>query len=118
MGTAQEATEIEIDPARVAEWLEQDPTLQVIDVRELYEREAGYVEGSRHVALTELQAQQGSFERERPMVFYCRLGARSDMAAQAFRQAGFEAYSMSGGLQRWAHEGLPLSPAGGHVANH
>ncbi len=52
------------------------------------------------------------------MVFYCRVGARSDMAAQAFRASGFEAYSMSGGLLRWAGEGRALAPEGGHVAEH
>ena len=57
-------------------------------------------------------------DRERPVVFYCRVGARSEMAAQAFRGAGFEAYSMRGGLQRWAQEGHPLSPEGGEGADH
>ncbi len=40
------------------------------------------------------------------------------MAAQAFRASGFQAHSMSGGLVRWAQEGHPLSPEGGHVADH
>jgi rhodanese-related sulfurtransferase len=40
------------------------------------------------------------------------------MAAQAFRASGYEAYSMNGGLRRWAEEGLPLSPEGGAVADH
>jgi rhodanese-related sulfurtransferase len=40
------------------------------------------------------------------------------MAAKAYRTAGFEAYSMSGGLLRWDREGRPLSPAGGRVAEH
>ena len=52
------------------------------------------------------------------MVFYCRVGARSAMAMQAFRAAGYEAYSLSGGLVRWAGERRPLSPEGGSVADH
>ena len=40
------------------------------------------------------------------------------MAAQALRAAGFEAYSMQGGLVRWADEGRPLSPEDGYVADH
>jgi hypothetical protein len=40
------------------------------------------------------------------------------MAAQAFRASGYEAYSMSGGLVRWASEGRALSPQSGHVAEH
>jgi len=40
------------------------------------------------------------------------------MAAQAFRGAGFEAYSMTGGLVRWAQEQRALSPEDGYVADH
>jgi rhodanese-related sulfurtransferase len=112
------ATDIDVDPAQVAEWLAEDPALQVIDVREVYEREAGHIADTRHIELVSLTAAAATVERERPVVFYCRVGARSQMAAQAFRASGYEAYSMTGGLRRWADEGRPLSPEGGSVADH
>jgi rhodanese-related sulfurtransferase len=118
MSAAPETSETDVAPPRVADWLLQDPGLQLIDVREPYERDAGHIEGSLHIGLLELSSQASTIERERPVVFYCRVGARSEMAAQAFRAAGFTAHSMSGGLQRWAKEGRPLSPEGGHVADH
>jgi rhodanese-related sulfurtransferase len=111
-------TDIEIDPARVAEWIAEDPAPQVIDVREVYEREAGHIADTRHIELNKLSAEASTVERERPVVFYCRVGARSTMAAQAFRASGYEAYSMTGGLRRWADEGGPLAPEGGSVAEH
>lgn len=91
---------------------------QVIDVRELYEREAGHVPGTRHIELERLASQATTIDRDRPVIFQCRLGARSLMAAQAFRRAGFDAYSMAGGLERWAGEGRALEPTDGHVADH
>lgn len=109
---------IEVDPERVSEWLAEDRAPALIDVREPYEREAGRIAGSRHIAMLELTAQATTVERERPVVFYCRVGSRSDMAAQAFRAAGYEAYTMSGGLVRWAQEGRPLEPEDGYVAEH
>jgi rhodanese-related sulfurtransferase len=115
---AGETSTIEVDPEQVESWLAEDPSTQVIDVREAYERDAGHIAGTRHIQLVELSAAADSIERERPVVFYCRVGARSDMAAQAFRVAGFQAYSMRGGLQRWAQEGRALAPEGGHVADH
>jgi rhodanese-related sulfurtransferase len=118
MSVPREAFEIDIDPARVAEWLAEDPSLQVIDVREPYEREAGHIDGTRHIELVKLTSEAASVERERPVVFYCRVGGRSQMAAQAFRASGYEAYSMDGGLRRWAQEGRPLIPEGGSVADH
>jgi len=118
MSAKTPASGIDLDPERLAAWLLEDPDLQVIDVRERYERDAGHIAGTRHVELVELSGASDSVDRERPVVFYCRVGARSLMAAQAFRAAGFEAYSMTGGLARWAREGRPLSPEGGVVADH
>jgi rhodanese-related sulfurtransferase len=118
MSTEDEPAGIELEPARVADWLEHDGEVQVIDVREAYEREAGHIEGTRHIALARLTEQAATVTREQPVVFYCRVGARSLMAAQAFRVAGYQAYSMSGGLKRWAEEGRALEPDGGTVADH
>jgi hydroxyacylglutathione hydrolase/adenylyltransferase/sulfurtransferase len=110
--------ELLVDGAQVAGLLSEDPDLQLIDVREPYERAAGYIEGSRHLELTRLNAEAASIDRDRRVVFYCRVGARSGMAAEAFRAAGYEAYSLQGGLVRWAEEGRALSPQGGTVAAH
>jgi rhodanese-related sulfurtransferase len=109
---------IEVDPARVAAWIAEDPAVQLVDVREAYERDAGHIAGSRHIELTRLSTQAATLERDRPVVFYCRVGSRSEMAAQALRTAGFEAYSMSGGLLRWAQERRALTPDDGYVADH
>jgi hydroxyacylglutathione hydrolase/adenylyltransferase/sulfurtransferase len=90
----------------------------VIDVREPYERDAGHIADTRHIELTDLTAAAGTLAQDRPVVFYCRVGSRSQMAAEAFKLAGFDAYTLAGGLLRWAAEGLPLAPEGGHVADH
>ena len=95
-----------------------DGTVTVVDVREAYEREAGYIDGTRHVELERLASQAETIDPDRPVIFYCRVGSRSLMAAQAFRRAGFDASSMAGGITRWHEEGRPLLPEGGHVADH
>jgi rhodanese-related sulfurtransferase len=114
----QQEKPIDVDPVQVEEWLAEDPELQLIDVREPYEHEAGHIGDTRLIELVQLSSQAPTLEQGRPVVFYCRVGGRSQMAAQAFRAAGFEAYSMAGGLMRWAQEGRPLSPEGGTVADH
>jgi rhodanese-related sulfurtransferase len=118
MGAPADTTHTDIDPGRLSEWMAEDPALQVVDVRESYEREAGHIAGTTHIPLVELTARAGEIDRERPVVFYCRVGSRSNMAAQAFRASGYRALSMEGGLVRWAHENRPLSPENGSVANH
>jgi rhodanese-related sulfurtransferase len=111
-------TAIGLAPERLAEWMGQDPGLQVIDVREPYEHEAGHIAGTRHIELTKLSEQAAGLDASSPVVFYCRVGSRSTMAAQALRAAGYEAYSMEGGLVRWAQEDRPLEPDDGYVADH
>jgi rhodanese-related sulfurtransferase len=115
---APDPAEIAVEPAALAEWLARDPALQVVDVREPYEREASHIPDTLHIELTALPSKADALDRDRPVVFYCRVGGRSLMAAQAFRASGFVAHSMTGGLLRWAAESRPLSPEGGSVADH
>jgi rhodanese-related sulfurtransferase len=109
--------EVEVDPQQVADAL-RDGDVQLVDVREDYEWEAGRIAGARHVELAQVAAAADSLDRQRPLVFYCRVGGRSAMAADAFRRAGFDAHTMSGGLEAWAEQGLPLEPDDGRVADH
>lgn len=91
--------------------------IQLIDVRAAHEHEAGRIAGDRLVELPRLAAEVETIDRSRPVVFYCRSGSRSAMAAEAFAQAGFDAHNMIGGLLDWDAAGLPLEPAGGYVAD-
>jgi rhodanese-related sulfurtransferase len=109
--------DVDVGPDEVRR-LHEAGEIQLVDVREPYEWEAGRVEGARHIELEHLASNAGTIDRERPVVFYCRLGARSGMAANAFRRAGYEAYSMDGGITAWDERGLPLEPADGRVAEH
>jgi rhodanese-related sulfurtransferase len=111
------SSEVDVAPAAVRERHERGE-VQLVDVREGYEWEAGRIAGARHIVLERLASQAETLQRDRPLVFYCRLGVRSGMAASAFRHAGFDAYSMDGGISAWEQHGLPLDPPDGRVADH
>ena len=89
---------------------------QLVDVRADHEWEAGRIVGAEHVELDELSGRAGEVDRERPVVFYCRGDNRSDMAAIAFAEDGYEAAALAGGIQAWVDAGLPIEPEGGYVA--
>jgi len=89
-----------------------------VDVREQYEWDAGRIAGARHIELERLAGRAEELPRDRPIVFQCRLGARSAMATQAFRAAGWDAYNLTGGIMAWVERGLPIEPEGGRVAEH
>jgi rhodanese-related sulfurtransferase len=102
----------ELSPREVADLLGQ---VQLVDVREPYEFEAGRIAGARHVPLDRLAEEARSLDPDRPLVFYCRVGGRSAMATQAFRASGYDAHNMAGGIVSWAESGLPFE---GRVAEH
>jgi rhodanese-related sulfurtransferase len=107
-------TDRELSPEVAAEMLARGEA-QLVDVREPYEHAAGRIAGARHVELGALAAEAETIERDRPVVFYCRVGARSAMAAQAFAGSGWDAYNLSGGIVSWVVAGLPIE---GEVAEH
>jgi rhodanese-related sulfurtransferase len=107
------ATETELGPERVAELIAAGA--EGIDVRTPYEYEAGRLPGSRNIEMNDLAAAADSIPRDQPVLFSCRSGNRSGMAAQAFREAGYDAYNIAGGMVAWVADGRPIEPEGGEV---
>jgi rhodanese-related sulfurtransferase len=114
--SAFEPPEMTIGPAQAADLIAKGA--QFIDVRETYERDAGYIPGTRHIPLDQLQAEAQSIDALLPVVFQCRVGGRSAMAARAFRGAGYEAYTLDGGIIAWVDAGMAIEPDGGYIADH
>jgi rhodanese-related sulfurtransferase len=112
---AAETGETELAPVRVRE-LAESGEAALIDVRRDYEWDEGRLPGARHVEMNQLTANADSIPKDRPVVFYCRSGNRSGMAAQAFREAGYDAHNLAGGITAWAQAGFPLDPDEGRVA--
>ncbi len=104
----------EISPERAAEMVRDGA--QLVDVREPYEHEAGRIANGLHIELERLSQEADSIDRDRPVVFYCRVGARSALATQAFRASGYEAYNLAGGFSAWVERRLPIEPQDGRVA--
>jgi rhodanese-related sulfurtransferase len=108
---------MELQPAEVHRRMVEEQ-MDLIDVREDYEWEAGHVPGSRHVDLSRLGAAPDAVPADRPVAFICLMGARSGMVAASFRRAGYDAYNVSGGFAAWFDAGLPTEPEGAFVADH
>lgn len=107
----------DLEPDQVAD-LHGRGEVQLIDVREPHEHDAGRIAGARHIELSQLSSAAATINRDRPVVFYCRSGQRSGLAAEAFRASGFDARNLTGGLLAWVEQRLPLVPHGGSVASH
>lgn len=98
---------VEIDVEQFAEASERDRTLQVIDVREEWERMMGAIEPSVLVPLSALERGRedvSGLDPKRPSVVYCAAGVRSLRGAEILRQRhGFtNVTSLRGGIKAWA----------------
>src|SRR3954451_24068796 len=84
--------------------LETQSDATLVDVRRPDEWVEGHIAGATHIPLDELQARSSEVP-DGPVVFYCGTGDRWEMAAPAFRSAGRDATSLSGGLEAWEATG-------------
>jgi len=91
----------EVVPAQLAQL--NDPLL--IDVREPFETQQGYLEGAWLIPLGQLERHIDAIPRDRDVVLYCRSGQRSAHALEMLRAAGFRrARHLKGGYLAWLKE--------------
>ncbi len=91
-----------------------DADLVVVDVRTPAEFSAGHVPGARNISHEQLPARLGELaaSRDKQLVLYCRSGRRSQLAAQALREAGFtRLLQLEGDFPGWEAAGRPVETA-------
>ena len=87
--------------------------VQIVDVREQYEWDAGRIEGAVHVPLNSLMGGGGEFSADEPVVAVCRSGNRSELATLMLKARGLDAYNLEGGMEEWEKHGLPFTTPNG-----
>ena len=85
-----------------------DEHVVLLDVRNGDEWEAGHAPGARWVPLPELESARFQLPMNRRIVCVCRSGGRSSRATAQLVEMGFTAVNMTGGMQAWAAQGLPV----------
>ena len=117
MAQNEETTEAqpwERTSAEVAELIKDGARL--IDVRTAHEHEAARLADSERIGLEELKGRSDEIDKNQTVVFYCRIGNRSGMAAEAFSSSGYDVHNLSGGIVQWIEDGQPIEPEDGYVA--
>jgi rhodanese-related sulfurtransferase len=100
----------DVTPAATAELLGAG-TVTVIDVRDGDEWAAGHIRGAIHAPLDSLYP--AAVDASKPIITVCRSGNRSGKAAERLRAGGLTVRNMTGGMNAWAHTGLPVHAADG-----
>ena len=87
----------EVDLAEAKNMLKDGAIL--MDVRMEAEHKAGSIKGSVNVPLFMLRLKSDSLDRSKRYICYCETGRRSQAAAYLMSEAGFDRYTLKGGLQ-------------------
>jgi hydroxyacylglutathione hydrolase len=86
-----------VDVAEVKRLLDDD-AVQLLDVREASERDAGYIPGSRNIPYRLLRrAGSSALDATKPVVAICESGARAAIAASVLAHEGFDARAVVDG---------------------
>jgi phage shock protein E len=76
---------------------------QLIDVRSPVEFSQGALKGAINMPINSFQYLMESIDNSKPVVLYCRTGARSGMVKNYLEQQGFDQVHNIGGIQQFMH---------------
>ena len=87
-------------------WQADGDALQILDVRERPEWDAGHIEGSIHVPYHDIHGLPAELDPERPIAAICGSGQRSAVAASLLKRFGARdvIHVTGGGVPRWLRD--------------
>jgi rhodanese-related sulfurtransferase len=100
----------EIDVSSLQRRMAAGEAFELIDIRTQAEVARGIIPHSKFLPmhLIPLHAQTIA-SRDKPVILYCRTGARSAQACAFLMQQGIDnVINLSGGIVSWAQNGLPI----------
>ena len=101
-----ERVELEDLPERT----QSNPELQILDVREQSERDAGYIPGSLFEPWHDIHELPEGVDAARPVAVMCASGQRAAVAASLVQRHGAERvlHVVNGGIPKWERLGHPI----------
>lgn len=83
--------------------------VELVDVRNSSEFEAGHLAGARNVPLGRLAERLGELPRDRTLVVHCQSGARAGVAVSLLQASGFrDVLHLDGDFAGWKAAGRPV----------
>lgn len=97
-----------ISASSLQQLIKEQAPIQLIDVREANEH-AEFNIGGLLIPLSSITQNIHLLEKEKPVIFYCRKGVRSQIAIQRLEQKHHftNLYNLEGGIESWKKE-FPL----------
>ncbi len=105
----QSPAQARLDARQTEQMLQNDPTVQLVDVRTPAElQQTGKIEGARPININsaDFETRIAELDKTKPVILYCAAGSRSARAAAILSQMGFKTvFDYSGGMSDWQAKG-------------
>ena len=86
------------------------PSLQLVDVRQQSEWNAGHIPGAIHFEGGRIAWEKLPFSQDKPLVVQCASGNRSMVAISVLRRRGFQnLIQVEGGINQWKKNGFEIA---------
>lgn len=109
---SQQQEGILVEEPNVFEQKMLDKDVQLIDVRTPQEFANGHISNATNMNVNDadFETQIAKLDKNRPVMLYCRSGARSANASSILKQNGFKTIiDLKGGINNWQSSGKPIS---------
>lgn len=108
MNAASNSEVIAVDPATIADWLENDQAV-LVDVRETSEYDQEHIPGALLLPMSSFDPEVFPSVPGKKVVLHCAIGKRSEAAGKMLLAEGHEnVIHMTGGLKAWKAAGLEV----------
>ena len=99
-----------INPTTAMRLIGDKDNLLIIDVRTTKEiKQYGALANSQHIEIGTIARNGVPFPKDQPLLIVCAVGGRSYAVGKFLVKRGHtEIYNLSGGLDRWVQQGLPV----------
>lgn len=100
---------VDMNSAQAKGLLAKNGKTFLLDVRTPDEYRQAHLRGALLIPLGELERRVREVPKDRPVLVYCAVGARSSSAASFLGSKGYrEIYNMSDGIVGWYRNGFPI----------
>lgn len=100
---------IMITPEQVANAVNSEKELQLVDVRTSDEYSVSHLKNAQNICVTndDFKEKVAMLDKDEPVYVYCKRGGRSAQAALILKEMGFtKVYDLQGGMDNWETQGL------------
>lgn len=93
---------LSVDAEELKKMMAEKQDFLLLDIREVYEREAFNI-GGEHIPLSSILEFAPTIPADKKVILYCEKGIRSVIAIQRLQQKFplLQLYNLSGGMQAW-----------------